>query len=107
MFKEKDVIVELKKSLEQQFGDTIKDVILFGSRSAGTAHEDSDFDVLVIVRKTYDWRFREQVSDVVYDLELKYDILIDQFLISTDELEKSVRGAQPVFVNAIKNGMYA
>ncbi|MCA9744288.1 hypothetical protein KC734_22305, partial [candidate division KSB1 bacterium] len=68
---------------------------------------DSDFDVLVIVRKTYDWRFREQVSDVVYDLELKYDILIDQFLISTDELEKSVRGAQPVFVNAIKNGMYA
>jgi predicted nucleotidyltransferase len=104
---EKNILKELKQLLRQRFGEAIKDVILFGSRTAGTAHEDSDYDMLIVISGDYDWQFREQVSDIVYDLELKYDVLIDQFLISTGELQNSLRGAQPVFVNAIKNGVYA
>lgn len=104
---EKSILKELKTLLQRQFGHAIKDVILFGSRTAGTAHEDSDYDVLIVIDGEYGWQFREQVSDIVYDLELKYDVLIDQFLISTDELQNSLRGAQPVFVHAIKNGIYA
>lgn len=107
MNNEKSILRELKKLLRQRFGEAIKDVILFGSRTAGTAHEDSDYDMLIVINGDYDWQFREQVSDIVYDLELKYDVLIDQFLISTGELQNSLRGAQPVFVNAIKNGIYA
>jgi predicted nucleotidyltransferase len=102
----KDIFNELKKSLQRHFPHDIRDVILFGSRTVGTASRDSDYDVLIVVNRDYDWKFKDEVGDIVYGLELKYDILIDQFLISTSELQDSLRGAQPVFVNAVKNGVY-
>lgn len=103
-----DILRELKKSLRNRFGNDVKDVILFGSRAAGTAREDSDYDILIIFSREYDDRqFRERLTDILYDAELTYDILIDAHLISAGELENSLRGAQPVFANAVKYGVYA
>lgn len=97
----------LKAALQQRFGSVIRDVILFGSQAMGTAHEDSDYDVVIVLTQQYDWQFRDRVLDVIYDLELQYDILINTFLISTHELRHTLRGAQPLFVNALKHGVYA
>jgi predicted nucleotidyltransferase len=102
-----DILKTVKIVLQQRFGSIIQDVILFGSQAMGTAHEDSDYDVLIVLNKPYDWQFRDQVIDAIYDLELQYDILIDTFLISTHELRHTLRGAQPLFVNALKHGVYA
>jgi len=102
------ILRELKHLLQQHFPDTINNVILFGSRTKGTARDDSDYDVLIVLNKNdYDWKFRDQVTDVVYDMELDYDILVDKHLISVAELEHSLRGAQPIFKNALEHGVYA
>jgi len=101
------ILKELKQSLKHHFTDYIKDVILFGSRADETSQEDSDYDILIVLNHDYDWQFGDRVSGIIYDIELKYDIIIDDFLISADELKNSLRGAQPVFVNAIQNGEYA
>lgn len=102
-----DLLKTVKNLLQQRFGNIIRDVILFGSQAMGTAREDSDYDVLIVLNREYDWKFRDQVIDAIYDLELQYDILIDTFLISTHELHHTLRGAQPVFTNALKYGVYA
>lgn len=102
------ILQSLKKGLQQHFQDDIKDVILFGSQAMGTAHEDSDYDVLIVLnRDNYDWRYRDRVFDVIYDISLMYDILIDMFLISTHGLKHSLRGVQPVFSNALEHGIDA
>lgn len=101
------VLHELKQLLRKHFRHAIQDVILFGSQAKGTAEEDSDYDVLIVVNGDYDWRMRDEITDIVYDLELKYDILFDKHLISTDELHNSMRGEQPVFTDAIQHGVYA
>ncbi|GAK55850.1 predicted nucleotidyltransferase [Candidatus Vecturithrix granuli] len=102
------VLQKLKRLLQQHFPDAIRDVILFGSRAKGTAHDDSDYDVLIVLNNNdYDWKFRDEVTDVVYDMELADDILVDKHLISVDELEHSLRGIQPIFRNAIEHGVYA
>jgi uncharacterized protein len=102
------ILRELKHLLQQHFPSAIRDVILFGSRAGGTARDDSDYDVLIVLNTNdYDWKFRDEVTDVVYDLELEYDILVDKHLISLDELEHSLRGAQPIFRDAIEHGVYA
>ena len=98
---------ELKRLLQEHFRHAIQDVILFGSQAKGTANEDSDYDILIVVNGNYDWKMRDEITDIVYDLELKYDILFDKHLISTDELHNSIRGVQPVFVDAIHHGVYA
>ena len=98
----KNILKILKKNLQQYFSNDIKYLILFGSQAIGTAHKDSDYDVLIVLNHDYDIEFKEKVTDIVYDMELKYDVLIDTFFISTDELQCSLRGAQPVFMNAVK-----
>ncbi len=101
------ILRKLKNLLQKHFHDAIKDVILFGSQAAGAAREDSDYDVLIVLNCDYDWKLRDKITDIVYDMELEYDLLFDKYLISTDELQHSLRGAQPIFINAIHNGVYA
>jgi len=36
-------------SLERAFGDRLREFVLYGSQARGTAHEESDVDVLVVV----------------------------------------------------------
>jgi hypothetical protein len=50
--------------------------------------------------------YRNNILDVVYDFELKYDIFIDFKIISMQELKNSIRGKQPFFQDAIENGIY-
>jgi hypothetical protein len=49
---------------------------------------------------------QNRIFDICYDIDLKYNIIIDVHLFSTKELE-SKRGRQPIFVNALKDGIYA
>ncbi len=47
-----------------------------------------------------------EIYDLCFDIDLKYNILIDAHLISEQEIA-SLRGKQPIFVNALKSGIYA
>ncbi|KAF0152901.1 MAG: hypothetical protein FD143_829 [Ignavibacteria bacterium] len=100
------IIKALKKHLQDNFGSVVKDVILFGSRAAGTAVDDSDYDVLIVLTEDYNWRDENKILDLCYDMNLKYDILIDAHFISQKGLS-TLRGKQPIFVNAIKFGLHA
>ncbi|OFX51643.1 MAG: hypothetical protein A2046_09795 [Bacteroidetes bacterium GWA2_30_7] len=100
------ILSDLKKHLQNKYGNSIKDVILFGSRARGDSMEFSDYDILIVLNTNYSWRDEDKILDLCYDIDLKYNILIDAHLISKNELN-TIRGRQPVFINAIKSGIYA
>lgn len=97
---------ELNSLLRNRFADDLKDVILFGSSVSGGTRSDSDYDVLVVLRNKATWEIERAVSDLCYDLELKYGIMIDTHVIGVEELS-TLRGKQPVFVNALSDGLHA
>jgi predicted nucleotidyltransferase len=103
----KDLILkDLKGILSTRFLDNLKDLILFGSQLSDSATDDSDYDILIILKKTADWRIEREISDLCYEIDLKYGIITDTHVISEEEL-KSSRGKQPIFINAISNGYRA
>ena len=102
----KEILSEIKKHLKSNLGKDLNEVILFGSVASGKATEDSDYDILIILNKKYDWIYENKIMDLCYDIDLKYDILIDPHILSTEEIN-SIRGKQPIFVNAINSGIYA
>ena len=102
----KIILSELKDHLINNYGDSVKDVVLFGSRARGDSNKFSDYDVLIILRKDYSGKDENKILDLCYDIDLKHDILLDVHIISDDEL-KTIRGKQPIFTNAIKSGIYA
>lgn len=57
-------------------------------------------------KKEYNRNDENRILDICYEIDLKYDIIIDAHLLSEKELE-SIRGRQPVYITALKNGIYA
>ncbi len=105
-FDNKILISELKDHLIKNYGDSVKAVVLFGSQAFGNSNKFSDYDVLIILDKDYTWKDENKILDLCYDINLKYDILLDVHIISNHEL-KTIRGKQPIFTNALKSGIYA
>lgn len=72
----------------------------------GNPNENSDYDVLIVLKNDYNARDENQIYDLCYDMNLKYNIIIDAHLISERELQ-TIKGKQPIFTKAIKSGIYA
>jgi predicted nucleotidyltransferase len=106
MIDNKLILTELKHKLEELYSDSLRNVVLFGSQANNKSTEFSDYDILILLNNDYNHNDENQILDICYDIDLKYNIIIDVHLLSTNELN-SKRGRQPIFVNALKNGIYA
>jgi uncharacterized protein len=100
------ILKEFKNHLESSFHERIKNVILFGSQVSSLENIDSDYDILIVLNKDYNKKDENNILDLCYDIGLKYNILTDVHLLSINELNTS-RGKQPIFINALKTGIYA
>lgn len=99
-----EAMKEFKELLIKNFPGHIDKVILFGSQLKGGNRDYSDYDVLIIVKKAYDWKFKNKVYDKTWEIDYKYNILTDIKLISNGELQ-TVKGKQPFILDALENGV--
>ena len=70
----KKILMELAEMLQEVYRDKLKAVILYGSVARGTATDDSDVDIMVLVDGTdQELRaFEDRLSDVSTDISIKY-----------------------------------
>lgn len=106
MINRSEILIDLKTHLIKNLSESVKDVILFGSQVTGKSTEFSDYDILIILDNDYSGEDENRILDLCYDIDLKYDILLDVHILSKSELN-SIRGRQAVFSKAIKSGIYA
>ena len=99
------ILQDFSQLLMLHFSDNLKDLVLFGSRTTGRAKKDSDYDFLVILKQKADWKTEREISDLSYEIELKYNIVTDTHVLGESELT-TLRGKQPIFVNAIEKGIH-
>ncbi|MBN1316158.1 MAG: nucleotidyltransferase domain-containing protein [Anaerolineales bacterium] len=78
-------------------------VILFGSRAKGTAHEGSDYDFLVVMREFENER---EVSRLIYRalLEQKAGAAVDVIVVSSDTLEKRKENPYYIYSQVLREG---
>lgn len=102
----KEIISDYKNTINSLMDNVVTDLILFGSRLKGNQNTNSDFDLLILTSKPLDWRLKNKIAEICYRIDLKYEIISDPHILSNPELNSLV-GRQPIFINAIKNGLYA
>lgn len=71
-------------------GFNLYGLYLFGSRAKNSFREDSDYDVAIILNEKVDWRIKDKVREVIYDIMLDSDIVIDSHIYSKEEINLSI-----------------
>ena len=57
-------------------GFGITDIILFGSKARGEENRYSDIDILVLLEQEPSISIEEEIIDIGFDIELKYDVVL-------------------------------
>jgi predicted nucleotidyltransferase len=96
------VLDELREGLTTLYGDRLVKVVLYGSQARGDATDDSDIDVLLVLRGPFH-RAEEmkRTSRLVGDLSLKYDTLVSRQFMSDEDYRCS---HTPLLLNVRREG---
>ena len=71
-----EIIKEVKAEIFNTLTDKFEEIILFGSYARGDNTDDSDVDLVLVVKETLSKAEKEEITNVLSHLSLKYDIVL-------------------------------
>lgn len=84
MKKSKDILVEIKKRVEEK--DSSAKIYLYGSRARGTARKNSDWDLLILLnRDNITTDIENEITHPLYDLEFETGQIISPMVYTLNE----------------------
>ena len=101
-----NIIDVIKRAYKDVYGEDIIRILLYGSYARGDNRDDSDVDIVAIVRgdrKSLHERLRK-IWDVSSDLELEYGTIISPTVIPEDEFER-FKEDLPYYRNILEEGV--
>jgi uncharacterized protein len=83
---------EARTAIKSIYGDRLAKIILYGSYARSEQTEESDIDLLVVVKDAEIDRFKEisEINHYFYPMRLKYEIDISVHPITQQSFEKGV-----------------
>ena len=97
------VLSELKRELSIVYGSRLKYLLVYGSYARREAEEGSDLDLMVVLDQAADpLAERECISELLFELSLKYDIVLSVLPVGEYALEQE---RKPLFINARREGV--
>ncbi|MGM0365283.1 MAG: nucleotidyltransferase domain-containing protein [Actinomycetota bacterium] len=94
----------LKKALQKKYSNDFSNLLLFGSQM-NSYNPESDCDIMIIFKKTKDWKEVREVMDLVLDIGIENDIVFNTKIYSESQLKKPVYREVPFIKNVLNSGM--
>ena len=102
--KEAEALDLLVNNLKNDLKDQLLQVQFFGSKCRGNFDQDSDIDVLLVVKKRTE-EILEKIAEFHLDVDLKYDPNISLIIFSEYEYKKNKSLKSPFIDNVISEGV--
>jgi predicted nucleotidyltransferase len=95
------IVRELKTGITSKY--TLNEFKVFGSSARGDRRIDSDIDIFVLM-PFVNRQIEEDLFDIAYDLELKYDCLID-IIVFDDRSLADQYASVPIYQKVLSEGL--
>ena len=92
--RDREAIREAADGLRRSF--PVTEIRLFGSKARGDADVESDIDLLVLTERPLTWRERDRVTDLLFEIEIRYDVVLSTFVVSETEWKHGPYQALPI-----------
>ena len=102
------VAKEFARRLRETFGETISEIVLFGSRAKGEPHGDSDYDFLVVVKaERFPRKERLQIFNQAIKIMMQLcDVDTDVLVMTEREKAEQVDKPYTVVYQAFQEGAH-
>lgn len=79
----RELLKEFRREIEKLYANKLKGIVLFGSWARGDATENSDIDLLIILKgEIVPGREIDRMIDIITEMNLKHGVLISIYPIS-------------------------
>jgi len=93
----------LRAGLSRILEDKLEAVYVYGSHARGDSRPDSDIDVLVVIRRDFDYEeILDQTIELVADLSLEFDVVISRAFVTKDRFDYEIN---PFLMNVRREAM--
>jgi predicted nucleotidyltransferase len=100
---QRQALAEIRERLADSFD--IEAIKLFGSASRGETDEESDIDLLIITRIPLRRIVRHQITDIVCEINLKYDTNLSTLVVDQESWDTGVYSVLPLHDEILREGI--
>lgn len=101
---EKKVVERFAKLVRNAMGENLIDIEIFGSKVRGDFSEDSDIDMLVVVKeRTLD--SMDKIAEITANLNIGYNLSISPVIFSEYEYKRNEYMKSPFVLNVEAEGV--
>jgi uncharacterized protein len=98
----REEVIKIVKEALLEF-DKDAEIILYGSRARGDNQEDSDWDFLILLKKTVNESIKDKIRERLFDIELETEFAFSTIIHSRqDWIDLSIT---PLFDNIQREGV--
>ena len=80
-------------------------VVVFGSAAWGRPDEESDVDVLIVLKDKLDLETEDRISRVIFEINLEYDTNLSELIVDREIWDHGLASAMPIHEEIEKRGI--
>jgi predicted nucleotidyltransferase len=81
------------------------EIILYRSKVKGNYMEFSDLGILILVDSKVNSKFKKKITEIKYDIELKYDVVFGTIIENKEFWESPLASVMPLHGNIDREGV--
>lgn len=102
-YEQLNALKEIKNKINNKF--KIENIVLYGSAVRKEMDEESDIDLLIVTRAPLPRKVRHEITDIVFDVNLKYDTNYSTLVVDKNSWENGPYSILPIHDEIEKEGV--